>query len=143
MGTTKNVYEIFDDFEKAQTKDEKIKVLRQNNKPALLGVLRANFHPNIKFVFDSIPEYKPDISPPGLSYTSLDMEINKFYLFEVGNPRVSPQLTQIRKVQLLQMMLESLEAREAKILEDVLLKKLKVKGLTKNIVLEAFPDLLN
>jgi hypothetical protein len=143
MGTTKNVYEILAEFENAPTKEAKINVLRNNNKPALVGILRANFHPNIKFVFDTIPQYKPDDSPPGLSYGSLDMEINRFYLFEQGNPKVPAQLTQTRKNQLLQMMLESLEAKEAQIVESTLLKKLKIKGLTKALVLEAFPDLLN
>jgi hypothetical protein len=39
-------------------------------------------------------------------------------------------------------MLESMEAREAKIFEQMLSKKLKVKGLTYGLVKEAFPEIL-
>lgn len=135
------MYEVFDEFEKATNRQEKISVLRNNYNYVLRCVLRATFHPNIKFVFSDIPKYKPDDAPIGLSYQNLHNVIEKIYLFELNNPRVSTNLTLDRKKILLMQILESLEAKEAKIFSEMLMKKLYVKGLTYKLVREALPEL--
>lgn len=140
--SVKNLYEIFDEFQKASKKDEKIAVLRNNNCYALECVLRGAFHPEIKYVFDEVPQYKASDAPIGLGYSSIHQELDRVYLFEVNNPRVAPALTFERKKYILAQMLESLEGREAEIFAGMLVKKLPVKGLTYKIVAEAFPGLL-
>jgi hypothetical protein len=137
----KNVYEIFDEFEKAPSKEDKINILRSNATYALREVLRGTYHPNIQFVFEQVPQYKPGDSPPGLSYSSIHQELGRAYLFEKGNPRVSPNLDPKRREQLLIQILEVLEKREAEVFMNMLLKKQVVKGLDAKIVHEAFPDL--
>ena len=138
----KNMYEIFEEFEKATTKNDKILVLRNNYNFTLYCTLRAAFHPNIKFVVTGqVPDYTPDNSPAGLAVNTMNMVVNKMYLFEVGNPKVSPNLTLDRKKQLLIQFLEGLEAKEAVILEQVLNKSLKVKGLTYPFLKETLPEL--
>jgi len=138
----KNIYEIFDEYEKATTKQERINVLRQNSNYALKSVLKGTYNPNVQFVIDRIPLYKPSDAPPGLGYTSIHQELGRAYLFEANNPRVAPSLSQKRKEQLLIQILESLEKREAEVFMNMLLKKQKVKNLNAEIVKEAFPDLL-
>ena len=138
----KNVYEIFDEFESCKTKEEKIHVLRMNSYWALRSVLKGTFDPNVKFIFEQAPEYKKSDSPPGMSYSSLHKELDRVYLFEVNSPNVDPNLTHKRKEQILIQILEVLEAKEADVFMNMLLKKQKVKGLTYAIVKEAFPDLL-
>lgn len=138
----KNIYEVFDDFVKASTREEKINVLRSNSGYALDAILRGTFHPYIKYVFDEIPNYKKSDDPPGLSYTSIHQELSRIYLFEENNPKVAANLTLDRKKYLLIQMLESLEAREAEILAGMLMKRLPVKGLTYKLVQEAFPGML-
>jgi len=138
----KNIYEIFDEYEKAATKQERINVLRQNSNYALKSVLKGTYNPNVQFVIDRIPLYKPSDAPPGLGYTSIHQELGRAYLFEANNPRVAPSLSQKRKEQLLIQILESLEKREAEVFMNMLLKKQKVKNLNAEIVKEAFPDLL-
>lgn len=140
--TTKNMYEVFDEFVAASSREKKIEVLRKNSGYALDAVLRGTFHPYIKYVFDEIPPYRKSDAPEGLGYTSLHQELSRVYLFEANNSRVSPNLTLDRKKYLLVQMLEALEAREAEVLAGMLMKKLPVKGLTYKLVQEAFPGML-
>ncbi len=125
-----NIYEVFEKFNKAPTTEEKEQVLLQNDSFALRCVLRAAFHPKIRFVVKDIPPYKKSDAPPGLSDSTLHMDIERIYLWEENNPRVSPNLSYERKLQLLTQLLESLEAKEAEVLENVIKKNLKVPGLT-------------
>lgn len=138
----KNVSEVFDEFEAKTKKAEKIEVLRRNQNYALKNILRGNFDPNVQFVIDKPVQYKISDAPVGLGYTSIHQELSRAYLFEKNNPKVDPNLSQQRKEVILAQILEALEAREAEIYQAMLLKKLKVKGLTYDIVKEAFPDLL-
>lgn len=140
--TMKNVYEVFDELAQRTTKEDRLAVLRFNASYALKNVLKGTFDPNIQFVFEQAPEYKASDAPPGLGYTSIHQELGRAYLFEKGNPKVSPTLSQKRKEQILIQILESLEGREAEVFLGMLLKKQKVKGLNYALVKEAFPDLL-
>lgn len=140
--STKAIYEIFDEVESAPTRQEKVNVLRQNATYALRSVLKGSFDPGVEFVIDRVPYYNPSDSPPGLGYTNLNQELGRAYLFEKHNAKVDPNLSQDRKEKILIQMLESLEKREAEVLINMLLKKQKVKGLTYNLVKEAFPDIL-
>ena len=137
----KAVYEIFAEFEKASTKEERVAVLRRNQNFALKSVLRGTYDPSVKFTIDSVPLYKPSDSPIGLGYTSIHTELDRVYLFELNNPRTSINLTDKRKEQILIQMLEAMEKREAEVFMNMLLKKQKVKELNAEIVKEAFPDL--
>jgi hypothetical protein len=138
----KNIYEIFAEFENTNTRDAKIAVLRNNDGWALKNILKGTFDPNIKFVIEQAPKYKRSDSPPGMSYSSIHKELDRVYLFETNSPRVSPNLSFKRREEILIQILEVLEAKEADIFMNMLLKKQKVKGLTYAIVKEAFPDLL-
>jgi hypothetical protein len=105
-------------------------------------VLRGTFHPNVKYVFDEIPAYKDSLTPPGMGYTNIHQELDRVYLYEMNNPRVSPNLSLDRKKYLLVQSLEAMEKRESEIYAGMLSKRLPVKGLTYKLVAEAFPDLL-
>jgi hypothetical protein len=138
----KNVYEIFAEFEKSDDHHARLCVLRFNGSYALKSILKGTFDPNVQFDIDQVPYYKPGDSPPGLSYSSIHQELGRSYIFETNNPRTAPGLTKARKIQILTQILEMLEAKEAEVFMNMILKKQKVKGLTYEIVKEAFPDLL-
>lgn len=138
----KNLYEIFEEFESAPTKDEKLAVLRNNNRHDLVGVLQMTFDPRIQFVIEKAPKFKPDDSPPGLGYSSIHQELQRIYLLVKDHPRAPATLTQQRREQIFIQMLEALEAKEANILLGMVLKKLPVKGLTPKIVKEVYPDII-
>ena len=137
----KNIYEIFDEFEEAETRDERIYVLRSHDTFALKSVLQGTYSPHVQFTIDNLPNYKASDSPPGLAYSSLQLELSRAYLFEANNPRVPPGLTQKRKEEILIQILEVLEKREAEVFKNMIMKKQNVKGLDADIVLEAFPGL--
>lgn len=138
----KNVYEVFDEFNNAKSKAERIDVLRRNDTWALRQVLLGAFHPTVKFTVKKVPEYKKEEMPPGMSYGHMTEALSRVYLFQEGNPRVPAGLTEKRKEELLMQILESLEIQEAEVFANMLLKNLKVKYLTEALVNESFPGLL-
>lgn len=140
---TKNIHEVFEELEAAPHKEAAKAILFYNMTPGLKGVLRANFHPGIKFVIDEVPPYRESDAPIGMGQTSIHKEINRVYIFEQNNPRVDPNLTLERKKLILVQILEALEAKEAKIFADMLLKRIKVKHLNKKMIEEVFPDIFS
>lgn len=140
---TKNIHEVFEELEAAPHKEAAKAILFYNMTPGLKGVLRANFHPGIKFVINEVPPYRESDAPIGMGQTSIHKEINRVYIFEQNNPRVDPNLTLERKKLILVQILEALEAKEAKIFADMLLKRIKVKHLNKKMIEEVFPDIFS
>ena len=134
------IHEIFEAFEKAPTRKEKIEVLKKFGNPKLRMFLNFTFNPDI--VFDvEIPEYRPSVEPAGLNMTYIDNEIERTYRFIVGHPKRAASLTPLKQKQLLNILLESLHAGEADYYVRMLRKDLKVKFLTKKLVKEVFPDM--
>jgi hypothetical protein len=80
--------------------------------------------------------------PAGMSYGHMTEALSRVYLFVKGNPRVSPDLTDKRKTEILIQILESLEEKEADVFAGMLKKDLNVPYLTPLLVNEAFPGLL-
>lgn len=138
---TKLLHEVFSEFEQRKTKHDRLAVLRFNQSWALKNVLKGVFDPNVEFSVE-VPEYKKQHTPIGLGHSSIHQELGKAYLFEKNNPRVPSNLTPQRKTELLIQSLEALEDKEAEIFANMIRKNLKVKGLTYDLVKEAFPDLL-
>lgn len=139
----KNIHEVFEEIEKAPDKQTAKAILANNMTHGMRGVLRANFHPGINFVIEEVPSYRENDAPIGLGDTSIHKEINRVYIFEQGNPRVDANLTLERKKQILVQILEGLEAKEAKVFADMLMKRIKVKHLTKKMVEEVSPELFS
>ena len=142
MSSKKNIYEVFNEFGYAPSKDARIGVLQSNDCWALRNVLIGAFSPNIKFTIDKIPDWKKIDVPPGMSYNHMTDALNRAYLFQEGNPKTPPALTEKRKLELLTQILESLEPKEAEIYAAMLMKQLKVPYLTPKLVNEAFKGLL-
>lgn len=138
----KNVYEVFDDFRNAKTKQERLDVLKSNDTYALRNVLQGAFNPDIKFTIKKVPDYKKIDVPPGLSYSHMTEALSKVYLFVEGNPRRPAGLTDKRETELLIQILESLEEKEAEVFANMLRKDLKIPYLTVNLINEAFPGIL-
>ena len=136
MGSNKLISEIFEDFQNAGTKDEKINILRKWDHPRMRLFFQYLYSPRI--IFDvAIPEYKPALEPAGLNYTYMDSEIMKLYRFIKNHPKrtnVEPK----KLTNLLATVLESLHKDEADILVKLLKKDLGIKYLTPKIVSEAY-----
>ena len=130
--------EILDKVHKAKTKDQKVKILRENNTDALRMLLKAAYDPKIKWVFPAgqVP-YTPNDAPAGTEHTVLAMEAKKLWHFIQG---ADNQTKQHRKENMFFQMLEGLHESEAKLLVNAKDKKLHqiYKGLSSNVVREAF-----
>jgi len=138
----KNVYEVFDEFAKADSKQDKINVLASNWTPTLKLVLQLAYRPEMQWKFKDYPEkYKKPDTKPGISYASLDTELKRLYMFRVGN-ETAEKLAPKRAEELLMVFLESLEPREADIVIGIFKKDLGVKGLTLKFIRENIPDVL-
>lgn len=139
----KNIYEILDEFEAAESKKDKMKVIENNLCKALVDVLQLTYHPNFQWLVSEMPEdYRiPSDQLPGLHRTQMSSELRKLYLFEKGNP-AAERLTPRKRIEILIQILEGLEPREAEVIIGIFNKDLGVKGLNYKFVKEAFPNLL-
>jgi hypothetical protein len=139
----KNIYEVFDEFEAAESKKEKMSVIEKNLSQTLVQVLELAFHPQYQWLITEMPEdyILPTDMLPGLSPQTLSTQLRKLYLFRKGDTGAE-NLTKEKRNQLLTQILETLEPREAEVVIGILSKDLGVKGLNYKFVKEAFPDLL-
>lgn len=81
----KNVYEILDEFEIADNKADRQRILRENSTPHFLQVLKYTFDPKFQFYVKSFPkDYQEPDTFPGLRYAGIESEIRRTYLFLKG-----------------------------------------------------------
>ncbi len=139
----KNIYEVFDEFEEATNKQERMQVIEKNLSKLLVQVFELAYHPSYQWLIKEMPEsYKvPTDMLPGLSPQTLSTQIRKLYLFQKDHPS-AVGLTDQKREQLLLQLLESIEPREAEVVIGILSKNLGVKGLDYKFIKEAFPNLL-
>ena len=139
----KNIYEVFDEFEEAKNKKERMDVIGRNLSPTLVKILELAYHPQYQWKVKELPEnYKiPNDILPGITFDNLNSQLRRLYLFRVGD-RTAESLNEKRRTEILVQMLESIEPREAEIILGIFQKDLGVKGLDYKFVKEAFPNLL-
>ena len=130
--------EILDKVSKLKTKKEKVAFLQRYNSDALRMVIKSSFDPNIEW---DLPEgevpFTPNDAPEGTEHTMLVTEARKLFHFIKGG---NPQLTTNKRESMFVQMLEGLNQNEATLLVAAKDKKLHqlYKGLSKNVVMEAF-----
>jgi hypothetical protein len=133
--------EIFEEFSQAQTKGDRIAVLKRYDNQIFRNFIFYAFSAKVKFDVE-IPEYRPAPEPAGLNYTYLSMELDKLYRFIKDHPRRPKELTPQKQKQLLAVILESLHKDEAEMLVQIMKRKFEVKFLTPSLIQEVFPGLL-
>ena len=133
--------EVFEQFESLTKKEEKVKLLKENNHPALQDILRINFDADVVSVLPlGAPPYEKDDAPKGHSSSSLFKLHRQFKYFFKGP--CANQVKPIRREGIFLNILESIHPTEADVLVAAKDRKLKVKGLTKALIDEAFPGLI-
>ena len=139
----KNLYEVFDEFEEAKSKKDRMNIIEKNLSKVLVDVFELTYHPKCEWLLNEIPDgYKiAQDNIPGLSGNQLSTELRRMYLFQKGNP-AAEQLTPQKRNELLLQLLERLEPREAEVVMGILNKDLGVRGLDYKFIKEAFPTLL-
>lgn len=128
--------EVFELVDKQNSLEDKKNILLKSKSPALLTILRYGLDQRIQFDTE-IPLYKPDTSPVGLSYGSLQREYRRLYIFTQNYTNVGIN----RKKNILAQILESVSPSEAKLLENVLTKTFKLNDVTNEFLNSIFPEL--
>jgi len=134
------ISEVLQKVSNAKTKAQKIKLLRDNNTPALRAILIVNYDESVVSLLpDGEVPYVANDAPPGTEHTVLEHEYRKLYLFFKGG---SSSLKQSKREDLFIQMLEGLQETEAEVLVAAKDKRLQKKyKITKICVEEAFPSI--
>jgi len=134
------VYEIIEKFNQAKSKKDRIAVLQEYRDVwAFKDVLRASFDDALQF---NLPEGSPPYEPnrPESVPSTLLKKHKELGLFVVGG--TGDRLPAVRREQKFIQLLESIHPADAQLIIGMKDKDLGVKFLTKKIVQEAFPDLI-
>lgn len=136
---TKYVHEVLALIDKAKTKQEKIDLLRNHESTVLKNVLKGTFDDVIQW---NLPEGEPPYRPaePSSAPSTLHRQLNNLVYFIKG-PK-GDALVKFKRESMFVRMLESIHPEDAKVVIAMVAKKLPVKGLTKALVKEAFPNLI-
>ncbi len=138
----KNIHEILEEVGVAKTKEEKIKILQKNNSLLLSTILFYTFDKKTQFFTTEFPlGYKENDSPIGMGMANLHQEFKKLSYFILHHAHAKG-LTDSKKINMLAAFLESLEAKEARVIIRMFRKNLDINGLNEALVREAFPKLL-
>jgi len=137
MGMVVGVAEFLENVSKLKKREEKVAALRHNDSVVLRMIMQGAFDPNVKWALPpGVPPYTPN--------TLVDQEhvfireSRKIPYFIEG---MHPNLKQIKRESLFIELLEQVSPKDALLLCSIKDKKLPVKGITKDIVLEALPGL--
>jgi hypothetical protein len=137
---TKQIFEIFEEFEKQTTKAKRKEVLlKYGDVAALRDVLRGTFDDSIQFLLpEGTPPYTPnkDESTP----STLLRKNKDFGYFVKGGPGTN--MLAFKRESLFIRLLESIHPKDALIVLSMVNKTSPVKYLTKNLVQETFPNLI-
>jgi len=137
-----NVHEVLTLAAEAPTRVEKIEVLRKHNALALRDILKGAYDDTVQFIIPKgTPPYKA--SRPESIPSSLSKQSAKFRFFVKGGE--GERLQKIKVEKMFINLLEAIHPEDAAIVIKMKDKELEgsYKGITKKLVAEAFPGLIN
>jgi hypothetical protein len=133
------ISEILENASKITKKQDKIDYLRNNFNPVLGQILKYTFEKQYEWELPpGDPPYKPSEFPD--THGMLYREARRIYLFLKGG---NPNLTSFKREMLYITFLESIHPNDAKLMLAIREKKLPYKGLSKALIEEAYPGLIN
>jgi len=132
------VAEFLEKVSKLKKKEEKVAALKANDSFVLRTILQGAFDPRIKWL---LPEGEPPYKPNDLvdQENVLIKDARKLAYFVEGP---YPGLKQVKREAMFIEMLETVAPADAKMLCAIKEKKLPWKGITVDIVNEAFPGFI-
>jgi hypothetical protein len=129
--------EIINTATELKTKEEKITWLRQNDGVPLKTVLKYMYDPKVEFLIPNTPppwKQNDYIGVEGMLYK----ETRRLRIFVKGGGY--DQLDKVKREQLFISLLEDVDNKDAELLCKMIAQK-PLKGLSRAVVHEAFPDL--
>jgi hypothetical protein len=134
------VFEILEAFSKESSRKEKIKVLQNYKTQALMDVLRGTYDDSIQW---NLPEGAPPFAANSpQSVPSTIHKQHRYFKYFVKGLRDCENLKSTRRESMFISILEAVHPEEAEVLVKMKDKKQLVKGLTKKLVEEAYPGLI-
>ena len=133
--------EILDLVHEQDSDENKIKVLKEYENPALKSLFIWNYDESIISLLPSgeVP-YQPNESPLGVEHSSLRRDYKNLYNFVKGG---NDSLSKIRRETIFIQILESLHPSEAEVLILVKDKNLETKyKIGFDVVKQAYPDIV-
>lgn len=141
------IHEILEKAAEAKNKEEKIKILQENNHLALRDILRGAMDDSIQFI---LPEGNPPHSDPekmGYSRNSLFNQTKRFKYFIKGGP--GENMSAPKREKMFINILENIHPKEGELLIKMKDKKFiksnnsaYYSGITKKLIEETFPGLI-
>ena len=133
------ISEVIKKASNAKTKNEKIKILQENNTQALRSIFKWNYDVNIQ---SDLPEgdvpFNKNDAPIGTEHTVLEREYRNLWRFVKG----ANSLSRLKREQLFIQLLEGLHESEAEIVclakDGLIQTKFRV---THAVIKEAFPEI--
>ena len=133
------VYEIIEKVAEAKKREEKIEILRQyNHNWALKDILRGTYDDKIQW---NLPGGKPPYDPADEQThpSSLTQHNKKFQYFVKG--LIGDELSAVKREKIFLDIIETVHPKDAELMLGMINKK-SIKGVTKKVVEEAFPNLI-
>jgi hypothetical protein len=136
----KLLHELFEEAQNAKTRDDRIKLFKENDTFTLRTVLQLAYNTSIELDFPSgAPPFTENTNPTGLEPVRL-----KNVIKPLGNCVKGNNIAGFKKEKILIGILESIHTKDADIIiaaKDKKLNKLYSK-ITKNLVEKTFPSLV-
>ena len=135
---TKFVYEVLEEVAKKKSKKDKIAVLKDNESWALKDIIRGSMDSSIQW---NLPGGDPPYAPSDEHNhpSNLLKENEQFKYFVKGGP--GDQMPDLKRENIFIGLIEGVHPQDAKLV-IAMINKEKPKGLSKQVVQEAFPGLL-
>ena len=135
------ISEVLQKAHNAKTKAAKIKILKENNTPAMRMIFVANFDDSLPSRLppgEDIP-YRKNEAPIGTEHTLLEKEASKLYYYYKGG---ADNISSMKIENMFIRLLEGLHETEAEVVIKAINKTLHKKyRITKAVVTEAFPSI--
>ena len=134
------VFEILDKVSKAEKRADKIAILQEHNQNwALKDILKGSFDDRVQW---NLPGGEPPYEPADAqSHPNNLTRVNKqFRFFVKGGP--GDKLPAFKREKIFLDIIETIHPRDAELVINMINKKLNVKSVTKKLVQEAYPGLV-
>ena len=133
----KGLGEIINEVKKAKSVGEKIRILQREDNRELRGIFELTYDNRLRW---GLPEGNPPYKPLDKSMDNQGMmysEMRRMYVFLEGKANVS----KVRREQMFIELLEMIDPDDALLLLEA--KARKIKGVSKKVVKDAYPDFLD
>ena len=124
------IHEVFTTLGRANKAEDKVKALLDNDSIGLRTLMRLNFDPTIKLNINDEIDYEEAEEPK----TTLHKETRNYASLTNLHSSKDRNSNQFRNI------LESLDPREARILNAAKNKNLKMRGLSRKLAVEVWGD---